>query len=120
MLASAVAGIVRFCSRFPWLIIILCLCSAGASAAYAAAHFSITTDISNFISPNLDWRQRELAFERDFPGHFGSTLIVIDAPTQELASAASSRLARQLEAQPDLFHTVQELTGGEFFARQGL
>src|SRR5216684_8135490 len=103
MLASTIAGIVSFCSRFPRLIIILCLCSAGASAAYTAAHFSITTDISNFISPNLDWRQRELAFEQDFPGHFGSTLVVIDAPAQELASAASAMLTQQLEAQRDKF-----------------
>jgi uncharacterized protein len=120
MLTSAVAGIVRFCSRFPRLVIILYLCVAAASGTYAAAHFSITTDISNFISPNLDWRKRELAFENDFPGHFGSTLVVIDAPTQELASAASALLVRQLEGQPDHFRSVQELTGGEFFSRQAL
>src|SRR5579871_1193112 len=120
MLASTVAGIVRFCSRFPWLVIILYGLIAAASAAYAAAHFSITTDISNFISPNLDWRKRELAFEQDFPGHFGSTLVVIDAPTAELASTASTTLARQLEKSPDKFNAVQELTGGEFFSREGL
>ena len=33
VLARAVAGIVRFCTRFPWFIIGLCLVGAVASAA---------------------------------------------------------------------------------------
>ena len=120
MLASAVAGIVRFCSRFPRLVIILCFCGAAASAAYTATHFNITTDVGKLISPSLEWRQRELKFDEDFPGHFGSTLVVIDAPTPELASAASATLVRQLHASTDKFRSVQELTGGEFFSRNGL
>jgi hypothetical protein len=120
MLTSVVAGIVRFCSRFPWLIIILGFCGGAASAAYTAAHFSITTDINKLMSPDLDWRKREFAFERDFPGHFGTTLIVVDAPTAELGSAASVILVRQLRASPNKFHSVQELTGGEFFSRNAL
>ena len=120
MLASIVARIVKFCSHLPWLIIILYACGGILSLIYTVRHFDITTDISNFISPKLDWRQRELAFEKDFPGHFGSTLVVIDAPTAELASAASGALAQQLQTMPDKFHSVEDLTGGEFFARNGL
>ncbi len=120
MLASAVAAIVRFCSHFPWLVIILCFCGAAASAAYTATHFNITTDVGKLISPHLEWRQRELKFDEDFPGHFGSTLVVIDAPTPELASAASATLVQQLHASADKFRSVQELTGGEFFSRNGL
>ncbi len=120
MLASAVAEIVRFCSHFPRLVIILCFCAAAASAAYTATHFNITTDVGKLISPHLEWRQRELKFDEDFPGHFGSTLVVIDAPTPELASAASATLVQQLHASADKFRSVQELTGGEFFSRNGL
>ncbi|MGH6791055.1 MAG: MMPL family transporter [Pseudolabrys sp.] len=120
MLASAVAGIVRVCTRFPWLIIALCGAAAVASVAYSAAHFAIDTDINKLISPNLDWRQRELSFEKQFPGHFGSTLVVVDAPTSELASAASAALAHRLSSQPALFRAVDDLSGNEFFARNGL
>ncbi|HVV60662.1 MAG TPA: MMPL family transporter [Pseudolabrys sp.] len=120
MLARAVAGIVRFCTRFPWFIIGLCLVAAVASAAYSAKHFAINTDINKLISPHLDWRQRELNFEKQFPGHFGSTLVVIDAPTTELASAASAELAHRLSSQTALFHSVDDLSGSEFFARNGL
>jgi len=120
MLAATVGGIVRFCSRFPWLVIILCVCAAGVSAAYAATHFSISTDINRLLSPKLEWRQREAQFERDFPGNFGLTLIVVDAPSTELVTAASTALTQKLSTMPDKIRSVQELTGGDFFARNAL
>ena len=50
------------------------------------------TDINKLISRDLPWRQREAAFQKQFPGHFQSTLAVIDAPTPELAAAAATEL----------------------------
>ena len=120
MLASAVTKIVRFCTRFPWIIIILGVGIATAAGAYTATHFAINTDINKLISADLDWRQREMDFEKAFPGHFGSTLVVIDAPTPELAAQASAALTRKLAAQPELFHSVEDMAGNDFFARNGL
>jgi hopanoid biosynthesis associated RND transporter like protein HpnN len=120
MLAATVTAIVRVCTKFPWIIIGLSTGAAVASVAYVAAHFAINTDINKLISPNLDWRQRELSFEKAFPGHFGSTLIVIDAPTAELASEASAVLTKQLMAQKELFSSVENTSGGDFFAHNGL
>ena len=80
MIRSAVVGIVRFCTRFPWLIILASFGAAAVSAVYFAAHFAITTDINKLLSPSLDWRQREVTLERQFPGHLSSTLVVVDAP----------------------------------------
>ena len=117
MLSSAVVGIVRFCTRFPWLIILAGICAAGASAVYVAGHFAISTDINKLISPNLDWRQRELKLETEFPGHFNSTLVVVNAPSPELVSAATRELTQRLAAQPKLFHSVADFSGSEFFAR---
>ena len=94
MLSSAVTGVVRFCTKFPWLIIVLGLCGAAGSTAYSVKHFAINTDINKLISPDLDWRKREFEFEKSFPGHYGSTLIVIDAPTTELSALASAALAQ--------------------------
>jgi hopanoid biosynthesis associated RND transporter like protein HpnN len=120
MLASAVTAVVRFCTRFPWLIITLAIGSAIGSAAYSATHFAINTDINKLISPKLDWRQRETAFENAFPGHFGSTLVVVDAPTAELATVATVELTKRLAAEPSQFHSVENMGGSEFFAHNGL
>ena len=120
MLVSIVTAVVRICTRFPWVIIALGLVAAVVSGSYSATHFAINTDINKLISPQLDWREREAAFEKAFPGHFGSTLVVVDAPTVELAAQASAALARRLAGEKDLFHSVQDTSSGEFFARNGL
>ena len=120
MLAAAVTLIVRACARVPWLIIVLGLAAAAASAVYSLRHFAINTDVNKLISPTLDWRQRELEFEKLFPGHFGSTLVVVEAPTAELAAEASAKLTQRLAAQPKLFTSVEDMAGNAFFSRNGL
>ena len=120
MLLAAVSRVVRFCTRYPWLVIVAVLALTVASSVYAATHFAINTDITKLISPDLAWRQRDKAFEKEFPGHFASTLVVVDAPTPELVSAATGELVKRLDGHPDLFEAVEDLAGGSFFARNGL
>jgi hopanoid biosynthesis associated RND transporter like protein HpnN len=87
---------------------------------YSARHFAITTDINKLISPDLDWRKREAEFEKTFPGHFDSTLVVVDAPKAEYASRAAAELVKRLTEQPKLFRSVEHMGGNEFFAHNGL
>jgi hopanoid biosynthesis associated RND transporter like protein HpnN len=120
MLKAIVTSVVGICTRFPWPIIVLALVAAASAAVYSARHFAINTDVNKLISRELDWRQREAEFEKAFPGHFGSTLVVIDAPTAEYASRAAAELGTRLKAQPQLFPSVNDIGGSEFFARNGL
>jgi hopanoid biosynthesis associated RND transporter like protein HpnN len=120
MLKAIVTSVVGICTRFPWPIIALALVAAASAAVYSARHFAINTDVNKLISRELDWRQREAEFEKAFPGHFGSTLVVIDAPTAEYASRAAAELGTKLKAQPQLFHSVNDIGGSDFFARNGL
>jgi len=109
MLVSAVSRVVRFCTRYPWLVIVAVMALTAASAAYAATHFAINTDINKLISSDLPWRHREAVFEKAFPGHFASTLVVVDAPTPELVSVATDALVKRLQGHPDLFDAVDDL-----------
>ena len=120
MLVSIVKQIVGLCSRHAWLIVAAAAVITAGSGLYTATHFAITTDINRLISPDLPWRQRELAFEKSFPGSFGSILAVVDAPTPELATEASAKLAERLKQRSDLFHAVRELDGDPFFVKNGL
>src|ERR1044072_3783379 len=120
MLASWVTSIVRFCIRFPWPIIALGVIASAVSSVYSVRHFAITTDINKLISPDLDWRKREAEFEKAFPGHCGATLLVVNAPTAEFAPRARADLATRLKAEPQLFHSVDDIEGSDFFARNGL
>src|SRR5262249_22015082 len=118
MLGSLVSGIVNFCTRFPWPIIVLALVAAAGSTVYSVRHFAINTDINKLISPELDWRKREAEFEKAFPGHFGSTLVVVDAPTIEFATRAGAELAAQLKTRPQLFRSIDDIGGSDFFSRK--
>jgi hopanoid biosynthesis associated RND transporter like protein HpnN len=120
MLKTAVARLVEFCTRFPWVVIILVMAATIVSSIYSASHFAITTDVNKLISHDLPWRQREATFEREFPGHFQSTLAVVDAPSPELATAAAQELTARLQNRPGLFKSIEDLAGNAFFTRNGL
>ena len=120
MLVAIVRQVVSFCSRHAWAVMAVAVLATGCSGYYAATHFAITTDINKLIAPNIKWREREQAYEKEFPGSFGSILVVVDAPTPELATEASANLAKKLNERPDLFHVVRQLDSDPFFAKNGL
>ncbi|MCA6117681.1 MMPL family transporter [Bradyrhizobium sp. WSM 1738] len=119
MLTSIVVSIVRTCTRFATLVVVVSLLMAVGAAYYAARHFAINTDINTLISPDLDWRQRDNQFEQAFDRE-KLILAVIEAPTPELASAASKALATKLSGDTKHFESVQPLGSGEFFEKNGL
>lgn len=119
MLTSIVVSIVRTCTRFATLVVVFTLLLAVGASFYAARHFAINTDINTLIEPDLDWRKRDIQFERAFDRE-KTILAVVEAPTPELASAASRALATKLAGDTEHFESVQPLGSGEFFEKNGL
>ncbi len=118
-ITAAVVRAIGFCAKNAWPVIGLSLLLTVLSTWYAATHFSMTTDINQLISPNIDWRQREARFEKAFP-QFELIVAVVDAPTPELVDQATNALVQKLEPQKDLFHSIEQPKGGPFFAKNGL
>jgi uncharacterized protein len=114
------ARLTAWCIRHTWVVVLATLFLTAGSAVYVARHFAINTDIRGLISPNLPWRQRELAYRTAFPQEANSILAVIEAPTPELADAAAKRLTSALVSQTTVFRSVQEEGGGKFFERNAL
>ena len=96
-----------------------CLVLAIASGFYTARNFAINTDINTLISPDLDWRKRDNQFGAAFDRE-RTILAVVEAPTPELTSAASTALAQKLAGDTKNFESVQPLGSGEFFEKNGL
>ncbi|MET0277209.1 MAG: MMPL family transporter [Pseudorhodoplanes sp.] len=119
-MADAIGKTVAACIRAPWITIVVFALLTLGSALYTARNFAINTDISNLISPNIDWRQREIALEKSFPSRAHTILAVVDAPTPELATLAADTLAERLKKNPALFPEVRRPDGGEFFEKNGL
>src|SRR4030065_2329136 len=99
MLSAAVRRVVGVCSHYPWPVVTLAVIIAIGSAAYSTTHFAITTDVNKLISPDLEWRKRDLAYEAGCPGPFNSILVVVDARPPELAAVATKSLAERLSPQ---------------------
>jgi hopanoid biosynthesis associated RND transporter like protein HpnN len=118
MLRSSIVRIVAVCARHPWSVVALALVLAILTGLYAATHFKIKTDVDALISPDLPWAQRAQAYAKGFPQ--SPILIVVDAPTPELADQASAKLEAALNAHSDQFPVVTEIDNGPFFARNGM
>src|SRR5262249_5792251 len=115
MLQQAIVSIVNYCTRYAAQIIAIAAVLGVATAIYAAAHFAIDADVNKLITKDLPWRQREVAFEKSFPPKEESILAVIDAPTSELVSQATTALIEKLAGQKDLFRSFVEAGGGPLF-----
>ena len=112
--------VVEWCSSHARLTAIAGLILGVAALVFTAGHFALSSDTTGLISPKLDWRQREIAFDRVFPGQGDSIVVVIDGATPELAGSASDRLASKLGEDKALFPKIEQPDGGPYFEREGL
>ena len=119
MLTSIVVSVVKACTRFASLTVLVALTLAIAAGYYTSRNFIINTDINTLISPDLDWRKRDNQFEKAFDRD-RTILAVVDAPTPELTSAAADALAQKLSGDTTHFESVQPLGSGAFFEKNGL
>jgi uncharacterized protein len=119
VLTSIVVSVVKACTRFSALTVVIGLVLAIAAGFYTARNFSINTDINTLISPTLDWRQRDNQFDKAFDRD-RTILAVVDAPTPELTSSAAAALDQKLSGDTKHFASVQPLGSGEFFDKNGL
>jgi hopanoid biosynthesis associated RND transporter like protein HpnN len=119
VLTGIVVSIVKACTRFAATTVLIALILAITAGFYTAQKFEINTDINTLISPNLDWRQRDIQFDEAFDRD-RTILAVVEAPTPELTSSASAALNQKLAGDTTHFESVQPLGSGEFFERNGL
>jgi uncharacterized protein len=118
MLTSSIFRVVTFCSRYAWWVIALTVALALASSVYTVRHFALKTDVKDLFPPDLPWAQRALDYMKAFPQP--DILVVVDAPTPELAEQASTRLAEALATRSDLIRAIHHPQSGRFFAQNGL
>ena len=62
MLTSIVVSVVKACTRFAPLTVLVALILAITAGYYTSQNFIINTDINTLISPDLDWRKRDNQF----------------------------------------------------------
>src|ERR1700737_2287217 len=119
MLTRAIEQTVVFCVRHAGLVLLAAVAVAIASCIYAARNFGITTNVNELIATGKSTGyQSQKAYEAVFPEH--KLLVVIEAPTPELADQAADKLAKSLPARSDVLQFVGRAGGGPFFERNAL
>jgi len=119
-LGDATAELVDWCRRNAWLVVALSLLTSILFGWVAYTQLSIDTDTDRLLSSDLPWRQREIAFDKEFPQNSDLLAIVVDASTPEQAESATAALAAKLAQAPKLFTSVTRPDGGPYFDRNGL
>ncbi len=118
MLTRLVVRTVGFCVDNAWAVAAVGLVMLRRRGFHTATHFQINSNIDALLPRNLAWRQNEIAFETAFR-RFDAVEVVVEAPTPELAGAATTELTQAL-ARDKEFRAVSNPSGFDFFARNGL
>ena len=118
MPTSPIPRLVEFCTRHARSVIALALALSCLCAIYTATHFRLATDTRELFPRDLPWVARAWHYIDRFPEQ--GILVVLDAPTPELADQASARLAAALETDHEHFRSIDALQGDPFFARNAL
>lgn len=120
MITNIAVRITQISRRFAVKIVLGFFLLSLGLAYFAAIHLGMNTDTDALLSADLPWRQQELVMERAFPQNSDQLVLVVDAPTADLALDSAARLATALRAEPNLFQNVQHLSSNEYFLRNGL
>lgn len=95
-MAALLERIVRFCTLKPWLVVGLTLVLTLAAGVFSVQRFAIDTNTAKLISPDIPWRQDEIAYGKAFPQFDNLIAAVIDGPTPEAVDSAADRLVAAL------------------------
>ncbi len=119
MITRTVAFVIEFCIAHARLVVVAGLILTVACGIYAAGNFRLNSDINALLPSNIEWRKQELAFERAFQ-RFDLLEVVVQAPTPELTSAATSEITHAVDSDKARFRSAADLSGSSFFARHSL
>jgi len=120
MILDLIHLIVNLSRRFACGVALVAVLITGVAGYYAGTHLSIDTDVDKLLDPNLPWRQRDDAYDRDFPQFDNLIAVVIDGKTPDEAEDAAAALTAKLKTDTLHFHSVEQPDGSDFFRRDGM
>lgn len=107
-------------SRAAWVVTVFLILSSAFILRFTLDNLGISTDTSDMLSPELDFRRSYSDYQQSFPQYADSMIVIVRGDTPDLASSSSTLLADRLRDDKDLFKTVYQPAAGDFFASQAL
>ncbi len=111
---------VALCLRHGTVVLVGMLGLTLAACWFAYRTLGFNMDPNALFTEDLRFQQMIAEFEEHFPQLTDSFLVVVDAPTSELARQASEALAEELGEQGDHFTAVYFPGEEAFFEANGL
>ena len=119
-LSPLLAAISEHCRRHAFRVVLIGLALAALSAGLAYERLGVTTNTDRLFSEALPWRQREIAYAREFPQFRDLLVAVIDGASPEQAEETAAGLARALAADTDHFQSVTQPDTSPYLQANGL
>lgn len=114
------ARLVAICCARATAVVVAGAIAGLIACVYVVQNFQMDSNSENLFSPDIEWRQRQAEFEAAFPQRIDLTLAVIDGVTPERTVEAATALTTALAARKDLFRSVRDRAGSDFFTHNGL
>ena len=114
-------GLVSSSARRKGAVFVLGLVLMALAGLYSFTHLGFDTDVDQLFSARLPWKQREAAFNREFPQFKDLVVAVIDGRTPEEAEETASRARAGAGGRSCAFpHACAGPDASPFFDREGL
>lgn len=119
-LGDALVAWGKFCFARKWIVLFSALVVSILAGWCAISRLSVNTNPADMISAKLPYRQREAAFNEDFPVLRNQIAVLVRAASRDETTAFSRRLVSEL-GQPGLpFEDVFAASIDPWFERNGL
>ncbi len=119
-LPSLLAALVGHTRRRAPTVLVLGLLLGAVAAWYGATHLGISTDTDAMFSAALPWRQRQIAWDREFPQFRDLLVAVVDAAEPEEADQTAAALAAALGRDSVHFNSVERPDAVPYLQQNGL
>ncbi len=120
LLPRLFAALVGQMRRHAPLAVVLGVLLGAAASWYGVTHLGISTNTDAMFAATLPWRQRQIAWDRDFPQSRDQLVGVVDAAAPEQAEQTAADLAAALAGDPAHFISVTRPDADPYLQRNGL
>jgi uncharacterized protein len=120
MLSRLLASIIDSSRRRAVWSVLAGLALAVLCCWLAATRLGVSTDTDALFSPNLPWRQKAMAFDRDFPQFKDMLVAVVDGATPEIAEQTAADLNSALATDTVHFSSVRRPDASPYLEQNGL
>ncbi len=111
---------IGFAFRWRLLIVPALIIASGLALFYTINHISVNTNTRDMLSPDLDWRQLDLAYENAFPMYVENIVVVIEANTPDQATDAAAYTKEILKRDSKQYQQVFLLSDLDYFRDSAL